>query len=313
MDFAALKKNSGKANIERLSSEVDKLNSRGEFPSDDRFWTPQRDKAGNGFAIFRFLPAGNGEEIPFIRRWDHGFKGPSGKWYIELSRTTLGPDERDPAGEYNTQLWNSSEDKESPARKQASRQKRRLHFISNIYVIKDSANPANDGKVFLYRYGKKIWDKINDAMNPPQDAAGKPMVEPMNPFDLWTGANFQLKIRTISEGENRFPNYDLSTFMSPGPLFPKDSDMEAVFNQCSGLKEFVDPKLFKSYDELKAKLNAVLETSGPSATAARRAVEEDLPWAKEAQPSHGKTAASRQETADGDEDLGYFARLASGE
>jgi hypothetical protein len=182
VDFSQLKKTRSEQ-LNKLTSEVSKLNASPQDRSDDdNFWKPEVDKAGNGFAVIRFLPAPNNEDVPFVRVWDHGFKGPGG-WYIEKSLTTLG--KQDPVSEYNSQLWNSTTDDNSPQRKQVRDQKRRLTFISNIYVVKDPSNPANEGKVFLYKYGKKIFDKLNEAMNPQFDDES-----PVNPFDLWEGANF---------------------------------------------------------------------------------------------------------------------------
>ena len=208
MSFAKLKQQSGKKSLEQLTSELTKLNSNQESKSDDRFWYPNVDKAGNGYAVIRLLPAPEGEDIPFIRMFEHGFKGPTGKWYIENSLTTIG--KVDPVGELNSKLWNTGleSDKET-----VRKQKRKLHFVSNIYVVSDQQNPQNEGKVFLFKFGKKLFDKINEAMNPQfADEA------PMNPFDLWEGANFKLKIRNV-EG---YRNYDKSEFDAPAPLFDAD-------------------------------------------------------------------------------------------
>ena len=191
VNFATLKKNSG--NLSTLVKEIEKLNAPAEKQEDNRYWQPEVDKAGNGVAIIRFLPAPavDGEDsLPWVRIWNHGFKGPTGKWYIENSLTTF--NQKDPVSEYNSQLWNSTNDDNSPARKQAREQKRRLTYISNIYVVSDPKNPENEGKIFLYRYGKKIFDKISLLMNPEFDGD-----EAINPFDLWNGANFKLKIRMV--------------------------------------------------------------------------------------------------------------------
>ena len=181
MSFAKLKQQSGKKSLEQLTTQLTKLSGTQESKSDDRFWYPNVDKAGNGYAVIRFLPAPEGEDIPFIRMFEHGFKGPTGKWYIENSLTTIG--KPDPVGEFNSQLWNTGleSDKET-----VRKQKRKLHFISNVYVISDQQNPENEGKVFLFKYGKKIFDKINEVMNP--QFADE---EPVNPFDLWEGASFK--------------------------------------------------------------------------------------------------------------------------
>jgi hypothetical protein len=263
-NFQAMK-NNRKAQLEKLNGELSKLQQpQGSSGVDTRFWKPETDKAGNGYAVIRFLPAPKNEDVPFVRIWDHGFQGPGG-WYIENSLTTLGKD--DPVSEYNTTLWNSGiEANKDIVRKQ----KRRLHFISNIYVVKDPANPANEGKVFLFKYGKKIFDKLNDVMNPQYEDEA-----PVNPFDLWEGANFKLKIRQV-EG---YRNYDKSEFDSAGPFVDED-ELEGIWNGEHSLQEFLEPKNFKSYTELKAKLERVLglngSTSAPSTTKAERDVDEEF-------------------------------------
>jgi hypothetical protein len=242
-------KSARKSSFNKLNDELNKMQSGGAQQSgpDTRFWQPTVDKFGNGQAVLRFLPAPKDEDVPFVRIFSHGFKGPSGSWYIENSRTTIG--ESDPVAELNGKLWNSGveADKET-----ARQQKRRLHFISNILVIKDPANPENEGKVFLFKYGKKIFDKLNDLMNPAFDDE-----EPVNPFDFWEGANFRLRIRQV-EG---YRNYDKSDFSEPSPLSDDDAMLEKIWEKQYSLQEFIDPKNFKSYDELKTKLDRVLGTS----------------------------------------------------
>ena len=239
MSFADLKRSSS-SNFDKLTKELSKLNSNNSDRNDNsNIWKPATDKAGNGYAVIRFLPAPDGEDIPFVRIWDHGFQGPGG-WYIEKSLTTLGKD--DPVTEYNSTLWNTGLDSDKEI---ARKQKRRLSYYSNIYVVKDPANPENEGKVFLYKYGKKIFDKLSDLMNPSFEDE-----KPVNPFDLWSGANFKLKIRKV-EG---YPNYDKSEFDSAGPLSDNDEELERIYKQEYSLTELIDPKHFKSYDELKAKL-----------------------------------------------------------
>jgi hypothetical protein len=232
VDFSKLKSMSGKKSLEALTAELSKVNGTGESKnSDDRFWTATVDKAGNGYAVIRFLPSPPDEDVPFVRVFDHGFQGPGG-WYIENSLTTIG--KQDPVSEYNSKLWNSGVE----ANKEIARkQKRRLHFVSNIYVVSDPGNPTNEGKVFLYKYGKKIFDKLNDAMNPqfPGD-------EPVNPFDLWAGANFKLKIRNV-EG---YRNYDKSEFDKVGALLSDDEELEGIWKSEHSLQEFLAAKNFKS-------------------------------------------------------------------
>lgn len=295
VDFAKLKANSGKKSLESLTAELSKINGNQDSgKGDDRFWYPNVDKAGNGYAVIRFLPAPGEEDVPFIRMFSHGFKGPTGSWYIENSLTTIG--KQDPVGEMNTQLWNSGLESDKAT---ARLQKRKLAFISNVYIITDQQNPENEGKVFLFKYGKKIFDKLNEAMNPQfadEDA--------MNPFDLWAGANFKLKIRNV-EG---YRNYDKSEFAGAGVLFPDDSAMEEVWKKCHSLQEFLAPSNFKSYDELKGKLSKVLgldgSTAGRTPAAARaEAVEIDAPW--EAPPKLKATPTPKFDE-DEDEDMDEF-------
>lgn len=307
VDFASLKKNRSKS-LDKLNAQLSQISQKSYAdPNEEKFWKPTRDKAGNGFAIIRFLPAPANEEMPFVRMWDHGFQGPTGLWYIEKSLTTLNQD--DPVSELNSKLWNTGVDAD---KEQARKQKRRLKYVANIYVIKDSGNPDNEGKVFLYSFGKKIFDKLNDLMNPQfEDEA------PVNPFDLWEGANFRLKIRQF-EG---YPNYDKSEFDSPEPLFDDDEKLEAVWKQEHSLQDLIDPKHFKSYAELKAKLHRVLNLDGDSVDASRSAeddVDEDLDmsrFSKSADAPSMKEEASPIESMsndsidDDDEDLAMFRDL----
>jgi hypothetical protein len=302
VNFADLKKNRTDS-FSKLNDQLQKLN-QGYNNDDGNFWKPEVDKAGNGYAVLRFLPAPGGEDMPFVRIYDHGFQGPGG-WYIENSLTTLGQD--DPVSEYNTQLWNSGiESNKEIVRKQ----KRRLSYISNVYVVSDPANPQNEGKVFLYKYGKKIFEKLNDLMNPkyPGETA-------VNPFDLWEGANFQLKIRNY-EG---YRNYDKSEFASPAPLMKDDAAMEEVWNSQHSLKELVDPKNFKSYTELKAKLYKVLGLDGSKHAPTGRAAEDDsaemnfTPKFKERSAPAMEESSSPMQSKfadDDDDDMSFFKNLA---
>jgi hypothetical protein len=244
--FAALK--SSKNNMQKLLEQINKEGPSEKKTGDDRFWTPTIDKAGNGTAVIRFLPPSNGEDTPFVRLWDHGFQGPTGLWYIENSLTSLG--KQDPVSEYNSQLWNSGiESNKDVVRKQ----KRRLYFVSNIYVVSDPGNPANEGKVFLYKYGKKIFDKLKDLMEPSFEDE-----DPVNPFDFWEGANFRMRIRNV-EG---YRNYDKSDFAKPAALLNDDEELENIWKKQYKLQEFLAPSNFKSYDELKKKLERVLGLDG---------------------------------------------------
>ena len=286
VDFKSLKAASGKKSLESLTSELNKLSGGEGKSSDDRFWTPTVDKAGNGYAVIRFLPSPDNEDVPFVRMFDHGFQGPGG-WYIENSLTTLG--KNDPVSEYNSKLWNSGiEANKEIARKQ----KRRLHFISNIYVVTDSGNPANEGKVFLFKYGKKIFDKLKEAMEP--QFADE---EAINPFDLWAGANFKLKIRNL-EG---YRNYDKSEFDKPGALLDDDKELEKVWKSEHSLQEFLAPSNFKTYEELSARLAKVLAEDSPAAKRSR--AEEEASWQdEEAAPVQKAKAAPTFQSSDDDED-----------
>lgn len=263
-NFESLKKNRTQL-AEQLNKELDKFNSKAA--TDDRFWKPTPDKAGNAQAIIRFLPSPN-PATAVVRYWDHAFQGPGG-WYIEKSLTTFG--EPDPATELNSILYNSGKDSDKQL---AQKRKRKLRFVSNIYVVKDFGNPANDGKVMLFRFGKKIYDKIEDQRNPEFQDQQK-----VNVFDLWDGANFRLRMH--QEGD--FPSYDKSTFETPSPLFKEDTKLKQVYESVFSLDEFVDRSNYKSYTELKTRLNRVLGISQPhteSSLSAANVVEqsEDLPW-----------------------------------
>ena len=249
-DFSSLKRN--RNSFDKLTKAIESINTPAEgSKEDDRFWQPETDKAGNGMAIIRFLPApaADGDDaLPWVRVFNHGFQGPGG-WYIENSLTTL--NQKDPVSEYNSVLWNSGiEANKEIARKQ----KRRLTYISNVLIVSDPKNPENEGQIKLYKFGKKIFDKLTEAMNPQFEDE-----KPINPFDFWDGANFKIKIRQV-EG---YRNYDKSEFESPSALFEgDDAKLEALWKKEYSLKEFLDPKHFKSYDVLKAKLDKVLGLDG---------------------------------------------------
>lgn len=302
VDFAALKSNRSKS-LDKLNSQLSQIAQKSySDPNEGKFWKPSRDKAGNGFAIIRFLPAPGNEDMPFVRLWDHGFQGPTGLWYIENSLTTLGKD--DPVSELNSKLWNTGVDAD---KEQARKQKRRLHYIANIYVIKDSGNPDNDGKVFLFKFGKKIFDKLNDLMNPQFEDE-----KPINPFDLWEGASFRLKIRQF-EG---YANYDKSEFDGPAPLFEDDEKLERVWKDEHSLQEIIHEKHFKPYAELKAKLHRVLNLTGDSVDASRSAsddVDEDLDMSRFSKstpaPDMKQTSSDMDTIDDDDEDLARFRDL----
>lgn len=295
MSFEKLKK-SRTSNISKLVEAAEKISGSGEKNyADDRMWKPTVDKAGNGHAVIRFLPAPDGEDLPWVRYWDHGFQGPTGRWYIEKSLTTLG--QQDPVSEANTVLWNSGREED----KQIARdRKRRLHYVSNIMVISDPSNPENNGKVFLFLYGKKIFDKLMDVMQPEFDDE-----TPMDPFDFWGGADFKLKIRKV----DGYRNYDKSEFADSSELEDGDeAKLKKIYESLHSLAEFVDPSTFKPYDELKKRLDMVLGASGPMTTIQRESLDET-----ESAPSMTESSpVSRDDDAsEDDEALSYFAKLAA--
>ena len=293
MSFANLKSNRG-SSIDNLVKAAEAVSTKTETKSyaDDRFWKPTQDKAGNGYAVIRFLPAKEGEDLPWVRYWDHGFKGPTGLWYIENSLTSIG--QPDPVSESNGLLWNSGREED----KQTARdRKRRLHYVSNIMVVSDSANPEAEGKVFLYKFGKKIFDKIMDQMQP--QFADE---EPVNPFDFWEGADFKIKIRKV-EG---WTNYDKSEFAAPAAVAGGDDEaLEAIYGKLYSLSEFTNPENYKTYAELKAKLNRVLGVDAGATMAP-----EDMQYAPA--PSEKVAEPEPVATSEGNEDdtLSYFAKLA---
>ena len=298
-----------------MSTSLDKLRAAMESASptegakksysDDTYWKPELDKTGNGYAVVRFLPTPENEEMPWVSYFDHGFQGPGG-WYIEKSLTTLG--KQDPVSEYNTQLWNTGiEANKEIARKQ----KRRLHYVSNIYVVSDPKNPDNEGKVFSYRYGKKIFEMLKEAISPAfEDEA------PINPFDLrGEGANFKIKIRKV----DGYWNYDKSEFDTPAPLFDSEEKLNDIYSSLSSLNELIAPNQFKSYDELKEKLDRVLGLSGGVSNSTAESVAEDLdevPWSGVNEATADEPVISSAETSETvstteDDAMDYFKKLAT--
>tara|TARA_Y100001938_G_C8083418_1_gene430490 strand:- start:45 stop:947 length:903 start_codon:yes stop_codon:yes gene_type:complete len=297
MSFENLKRN--RDQISKLVQAAEAVGGSTETKSyvDERLWKPTVDKAGNGYAVLRFLPATEGAELPWVRYWDHGFKGPTGLWYIENSLTSIG--QTDPVGELNSKLWNSGIDAD---KEKARTQKRRLHYVTNVLVLQDPSAPQNEGKVFLYKFGKKIFDKLMDSMQP--EFADE---SPVNPFDMWEGADFKLKIRNV-EG---YRNYDKSEFSSPSSLYDgDDSRLESVYNQLHNLSEFVDPSNYKTYDELKSKLMRVLgeEANAGVFTVKQEAQINEPVSTPEPQKLEPVTA---DQMDDEDDTMSYFAKLAN--
>ena len=261
---------------------------------DERLWKPELDKSGNGYAVLRFLPAVKGEDLPWAKVWNHAFQGPTGQWYIENSLTTL--NQKDPVSEHNTALWNTGLESDKEI---ARKQKRKLQYFSNIYVVSDAKHPENEGKVFLFRYGKKIFDKLTAAMSPEFEDE-----KAINPFDFWEGANFKLKIRKV----DGYWNYDKSEFEDTSKLFEDDADADKVWKAQYSLAEFTAGSNFKSYDELKSRLDAVL-----SGTVRVGNVADDLDDAPVAKPKvDTKPVTTKVETpvVEEDDTLAYFEKLA---
>ena len=262
---------------------------------DDRLWKPVLDKSGNGYAVIRFLPAVEGEDLPWAKVWNHAFQGPTGQWYIENSLTTIS--QKDPVSEHNTRLWNTGLESDKEI---ARKQKRKLQYFSNIYVVSDSKHPENDGKVFLYRFGKKIFDKVMEAMQPAFEDE-----KAINPFDFWEGANFKLKVRKV----DGFWNYDKSEFADVSPLLKDDDDaIEKVWKLQYPLAEHTAATNFKSYDELKTRLDTVL-----SGTVSVGNVTDELQDAPVAAPKVDTKPVEASTSKDDEADtMEYFEKLANG-
>ena len=289
--------------LDKLLGAVEKENAPQEKKSykDERLWKPELDKSGNGYAVIRFLPAVGGEDMPWARVYNHAFQGPTGQWYIENSLTTVG--QKDPVSEYNSQLWNTGLESDKEI---ARKQKRKLQYFSNIYVVTDSKHPENEGKVFLFRYGKKIFDKLMAAMQPEFEDES-----PINPFDFWEGANFKLKIRKV----DGYWNYDKSEFDKSSALFKDDAKIEEVWKSAYPLSEFTASTNFKSYEELKTRLDAVLSGSVTVGNVAEEI--EDAPIAA---PVVDTTPVDIPDTSiihdmdkeNEDDTMDYFQKLANG-
>ena len=300
MSFANLKKQSKLGSLTaKLVKEVEKMNNTGGS-TDDRLWKLDVDKGGNGYAIIRFLPAPNGEDLPFVKLYSHAFQGPGG-WYIENSLTTLG--QKDPVSEYNTELWNNGTD---AGKETARKQKRKLTYISNIYVVKDPANPENEGKVFLFKYVKKIFDKLTAAMQPEFEDE-----EAIDPFDFWQGANFKLKAKNVAG----YRNYDSSEFTKTEALLDDDDALETIWKGQFSLEEFTKADQFKSYQDLEKRMNAVLNpTSTRKSLDPETFDEQEELTLKSRDQIKEEVSVVKEPVAvaadDNDDALSYFQRLA---
>jgi len=290
MSFSSLKKQSSLGSLtSKLVKEIEKTNTT-KGGADERLWKPELDKSGNGYAVIRFLPATDGEDLPWAKVYSHAFQGPGG-WYIENSLTTLGG--KDPVSEYNRDLWNSGNDGDKDV---VRRQKRKLSYYANIYVVKDPVNPHNEGGVFLFKFGKKIFDKLTAAMQPEFEDE-----TPINPFDFWQGANFKLKIRKV----DGYWNYDKSEFDAPSPLLDDDDALEALWKKEYPLADFTAQSNFKSYEDLERRLKSVLGQK----QAQRPRIDEEVVQEDDPTPVAAAAVASAPD-ADEDDALSYFQKLA---
>ena len=284
--------------LDKLLGAVQQENAPQEKKSykDERLWKPELDKSGNGYAVLRFLPAVEGEDMPWSKVWNHAFQGPTGQWYIENSLTTIG--KADPVSELNSTYWNTGLESDKEI---ARKQKRKLQYFSNIYVVSDSKNPHNEGKVFLFRYGKKIFDKLMAAMQPEFEDES-----PINPFDFWQGANFKLKIRKV----DGYWNYDKSEFEAPSAMFDNDGQIEDVWKKAYALNEFSAPTNFKSYEELKTRLDTVLSgtttVGNVMETLTKDPEPEMAPWV-DTKPTEASAPVAKEE----DDTMSYFEKLAN--
>jgi hypothetical protein len=297
MSFATMKKQNS---LDSLLGAAQKESAPQEKKSyvDERLWKPTMDKSGNGYAVIRFLPACEGEDLPWAKVWNHAFQGPTGQWFIENSLTTLG--NNDPVSEYNSKLWNSGVESDKEI---ARKQKRKLQYFSNIYVVSDSANPQNEGGVFLYRFGKKIFDKVMEAMQPAFEDES-----PINPFDFWNGANFKLKLRKV----DGYWNYDKSEFEGVSALSEDDDVLEGIYKKQYSLNEFTAASNFKSYDELKTRLDMVLSGTVAANTTVQTLME-DEPTASltvDTKETPAPTVTVSADDNDEDDAMSYFEKLA---
>ena len=306
MSFSDLKKQSSLGSLtSKLVKEVEKMNNTSSG-ADERLWKPEMDKTGNGYAVIRFLPVPDGEELPWAKMYSHAFQGPGG-WYIENSLTTTGG--KDPVSEYNRELWNSGNEADKDT---VRKQKRKLSYYANIYVVQDKANPQNEGRVFLYKFGKKIFDKVMEAMQPEFEDES-----PINPFDFWQGANFKLKLKKVAG----YWNYDSSEFDKVSPLLDDDDALEALWTKQYSLASLVASDQFKSYEQLQTRLKMVLGQKSAPARYDEETDNEDSSrgnfapdWAAKSAPAadfnERPIAPAKSVDSDEDDALSYFQKLA---
>lgn len=306
MDFSQLKKNRGKT-VEQLSKKMEQESKGGGFKKDERIWFPERDKAGNAQAVIRFLPISPMDadelEAPYVKLFSHAFQGPGG-WYIENSRTTLGKDEADPLAELNREEW---DDKDEEAKDRVRKRKRKLHYYSNVYIIKDPANPENEGQVRIFRYGKKIFEKLQACLKPKFEDDPK-----FDPFCFFDGADFRLRMTVVDD----YPSYEESKFLEPSQFAGGDeAKMEEVWKQEHALKEIVAEDKFKSYDELKKQLHRALKITGASQSAMESAPSDEAPAPKQQEssapaPESKAPEQKEEESSTPQSSLDFFKSLA---
>ena len=299
MDINTLRKMRN-SDFGKISSEFEKIaNPQSDSKSyqDDRFWKLEADKAGNGTATIRFLPTAEGDELPWVKIFSHGFQGPTGKWYIENSLTTIG--ENDPVGELNSRLWNTGNEADKET---ARKQKRKLSYVANVLIVSDPKHPENEGKVKLFKFGKKIFDKIMDKARPTFEDE-----TPVNVFDLWAGADFKLRMRKV----DGYPNYDQSAFQEPSAITEDEDEMLSVVNNQHKLAEFLDRKNFKTYEELSRKLASVLDSNGSSAPSAASLSEDEDEQPRQVKATAPKTKVTVASSDDNDDDaMSFFKKIA---
>ena len=296
--IAALKRS--RSNLDALTKELSGVSSNNNQKSyvDDRFWKPELDKTGNGYAVLRFLPAVKDEDLPWVKMWSHAFQGPGG-WYIENSLTTM--NQKDPVSEENSRLWNSGIEADKEI---ARKRKRKLSYYANVLIVSDPKHPENEGQVKLFKFGKKIFDKITDKMQPQFEDE-----KPINPFDFWEGADFKLKIRKV----DGFWNYDKSEFDSTKEIADNDEAIESIWTKQYPLKPFLEAANFKSYDELKSKLDKVLTGSRNTGTVEDMVTPPSISETKPETVVEAVAASSSNDSVDDDETLSYFSKLAEEE
>ena len=297
--IAALKRS--RSNLEALTKELSGVVSNQSKVSyvDDRFWKPELDKTGNGYAVLRFLPAVKDEDLPWCKMWSHAFQGPGG-WYIENSLTTM--NQKDPVSEENSRLWNTGIEADKEI---ARKRKRKLSYFANVLIVSDPKHPENEGQVKLFKFGKKIFDKITDKMQPAFEDE-----KAINPFDFWEGADFKLKIRKV----DGFWNYDKSEFDTPKPIADNDETIEGIWSKQYPLKPFLEAANFKSYDELKSKLDKVLTGSRNTGTVEDMVTPPSLSETKPEPVVNEAVADSSPVASDNDDEtLSYFSKLAEEE